>query len=137
MSQPSADRNHFGEHPRTPGDLPALAAAMSRHPAAGARATVTPLFAAAPDGGPSPAATGAPGPARAAAADDSWVVDVVGDGRGGVAGIGRASLSERPAAGGSRPPARLGLAELRARLAGPARAAEGGSPPTGPEPAGA
>ena len=256
MSQPSADRNHFGGHPRTPGDLPALAAAMSRHPAAGARATVTPLFAAAPDGGPSPAATGAvsfataaalltgpwrvndpvgfaasmrsaplvaghpvvdlgacarqptagldplsaavaghlesavgaaanraglavrwvaarvgpdlyveaaarapadaegpellvlahlvdpagpgaPGPARAAAADDSWVVVVVGDGRGGVAGIARASLSERPAAGGARPPARLGLAELRARLAGPARAAEGVSPPTGPEPAGA
>ena len=248
MSQPSADRSA----------LPALAAAMSRHPAAGARVTVTPLFEAAPGGGPAPApaaagavsfataaalltgpwrvndpvgfaaamraaplvaghpvvdlgacarqptagldplsaavaghlesavaaaavraglavrwvaarigpdlyveaAARAPadgeGPellvlahlvepagaraadlARSAAADDSWVVVVVGDGRGGVAGIGRASLSEPPAASWARPPVRLGLGALRDRLAGPARAAEGVAPPTGPAPAGA
>jgi len=67
--------------------------------------------------------------------DDSWVVVVVGDGHGGVAGIGRAPLpravgwrpgSSRPGRG-SRPgpPARLNLAALRERLVGPARAAEG------------
>src|SRR5437763_15937352 len=44
MSQSSAFRS----------DPEALAAAMSRHPAAGVRATVTPLFGAAPGGGPEP-----------------------------------------------------------------------------------
>jgi len=68
--------------------------------------------------------------------DDSWVVVVVGDGRGGVTGIGRAPLARDtrslfghgPGSAGSerfRPPARLGLALLRERLVGPARAAEG------------
>jgi hypothetical protein len=70
--------------------------------------------------------------------DDSWVVVVVGDGHGGVTGIGRAPLprdsrsgpgpGRRPGwavAPGPRPPARLGLAALRGRLVGPARAAEG------------
>ena len=62
--------------------------------------------------------------------DDSWVVVVVGDGRGGVAGIGRAALFAGPrphsAVGGAgrRPPVRLQLGALRARLVGPARAAE-------------
>jgi hypothetical protein len=70
--------------------------------------------------------------------DDSWVVVVVGDGRGGVTGIGRAPLPRDASAGfgphrrpgwavalGPRAPARLGLAALRERLLGPARAAEG------------
>ncbi len=70
--------------------------------------------------------------------DDSWLVVVVGDGRGGVAGIGRAPLPrdlgsgfgparrpERADQRGCRPPARLGLAVLRERLVGPARVAEG------------
>ena len=61
--------------------------------------------------------------------DDSWLVVVVGDGRGGVAGIGRAPLPRDLGSGigprPSRPPARLGLALLRERLVGPARAAEG------------
>ena len=68
--------------------------------------------------------------------DDSWVVVVVGDGRGGVAGIGRAPLPGPPAprprrrvewaaSPAPRPPARLGLDALRERLIGPARAAEG------------
>jgi hypothetical protein len=70
--------------------------------------------------------------------DDSWVVVVVGDGRGGVTGIGRAPLPCDVGSGlglgrsrgwangpGSRLPARLGLAALRERLVGPARAAEG------------
>ena len=52
--------------------------------------------------------------------DDSWVLIVVGDGRGGVAAVGRAPLSPL-----QRPPARLGLGALRDRLAGPARVAEG------------
>jgi hypothetical protein len=52
--------------------------------------------------------------------DDSWVVIVVGDGRGGVAAVGRAPLSRH-----DRLPARLGLGALRDRLAGPARLAEG------------
>ena len=73
-----------------------------------------------------------------AADDDSWLVVVVGDGRGGVTGIGRAALprdvglgfgsgrrSGWAAPAGSRPPARLGLAALRERLVGPARVAEG------------
>ena len=74
--------------------------------------------------------------------DDSWLVVVVGDGRGGVTGIGRAPLPRDSGSGPgpgiglgrrqgwvgrpeSRPPARLGLAVLRERLVGPARAAEG------------
>jgi hypothetical protein len=63
-------------------------------------------------------------------------VVVVGDGRGGVTGVGRAPLPGLMGAGGrrrpgwagfpgARPPARLGLAALRERLVGPARAAEG------------
>ena len=79
--------------------------------------------------------------------DDSWLVIVVGDGRGGVAGIGRAAVP-RPGPPGSRlrpewaaparpgrsdgagpfdpdPPVRLNLALLRERLVGPALAAEG------------
>jgi hypothetical protein len=69
--------------------------------------------------------------------DDSWVVVVVGDGRGQVAGIGRAMLprampglgfgrrSGWGAPAGLQPPVRLGLGALRDRLVGPARAAEG------------
>ena len=61
--------------------------------------------------------------------DDSWLVVVVGDGRGGVTGIGRAPLPRDLGSGfgprGSRPPARLGLAVLRERLVSPARVAEG------------
>jgi hypothetical protein len=69
--------------------------------------------------------------------DDSWVIIVVGDGRGGVAGIGRAAIPRQVGAGvrrrpqwaappsASSPPPRLGLAALRERLVGPARAAEG------------
>ena len=265
-----ADRNQFGRHLRAPGDPLALAAAMSRHPAAGARATVSPLPGAARGvlpvpAGPGPGAGAAPfttvaalltGPWRvndpvpfaaamraaplvaghavvdvwrlppplsggqspspglcscarqptaqldplsaavaghlesavAAAAnrsglavrwvaarggsdlfveaaarapadtegpellvlahlveplaggcgadDDSWVVIVVGDGRGGVAGIGRAALdtAARPRPGTAtgfdrRLPVRLNLDALRARLAGPARAAGGLTPP--------
>ena len=68
--------------------------------------------------------------------DDSWVVVVIGDGRGGVAGIGRAALpaGARPRRGtptagsGHRLPVRLNLGALRAALAGPARAAEGLDP---------
>jgi hypothetical protein len=69
--------------------------------------------------------------------DDSWVVVVVGDGLGGVAGIGRAPLPG-PATGaavrrGSRwgrpaefpAPVRLALGALRSRLVAGARAAEG------------
>jgi hypothetical protein len=74
--------------------------------------------------------------ARATLDDDSWLVVVVGDGRGGVTGIGRAALprdlgpGSAPGQGwvgqpGSRPPARLNLALLRERLVGPARVAEG------------
>jgi hypothetical protein len=76
-----------------------------------------------PAGVLSPAAT-SNFPGRPAVDDDSWVVVVVGDGRDGVAGIGRAEL------GGAvrRPPVRLGLAALRARLGGPGRAAEGLTP---------
>ena len=80
----------------------------------------------------------APGGAiRPPAVDDSWVVVVVGDGRGGVAGIGRAALPLRRAGGDRRPPARLALGALRERLAGPARAAEVLAGATGAEPAGA
>jgi hypothetical protein len=79
-----------------------------------------------------------PGTGLASLDDDSWLVVVVGDGRGGVAGIGRAPLPrdleswcaptrrrDRSDQRGSRPPARLGLALLRERLVGPARVAEG------------
>lgn len=77
--------------------------------------------------------------------DDSWVVVVVGDGLGGVAGIGRAPLprqAEEPLrrrwsrAGDPviRPPARLALAALRERLVAPALAAEGLAEPAAAEP---
>src|SRR5688500_5392043 len=70
-----------------------------------------------------------PGTGLAPLDDDSWLVVVVGDGRGGVAGIGRAplprDLGSRIGPRPSRPPARLGLGLLRERLVGPARVAEG------------
>ncbi|HKY76752.1 MAG TPA: hypothetical protein VJS45_11460 [Acidimicrobiia bacterium] len=75
-----------------------------------------------------------PGTGMAPLDDDSWLVVVVGDGRGGVTGIGRAPLPRDLGSGfgparadqrASRPPARLGLAVLRERLVGPARVAEG------------
>jgi hypothetical protein len=74
--------------------------------------------------------------------DDSWVVVVVGDSRGGVAGIGRAALPRQEAPGGRREPgstgrrapARLALGGLRARLVGPARVAEGLDGPEVSEP---
>jgi len=73
-----------------------------------------------------------PGAGHGSADDDSWLVVVVGDGRGGVTGIGRAPLPRHIGSGlgpgrrpGPRPPARLGLPDLRARLVGPALAAEG------------
>ena len=64
-----------------------------------------------------------PGTGMAPLDDDSWLVVVVGDGRGGVAGICRAPLPRGWR--GTRPPARLNLAVLRERLVGPARVAEG------------
>ncbi|MEW6475870.1 MAG: hypothetical protein AB1679_26740 [Actinomycetota bacterium] len=78
----------------------------------------------------------APLPGSPPLEDDSWLLVVVGDGRGGVTGIGRAPIPGPIGAGlrrrpdwapvtGPRPPARLGLAALRERLVGPARAAEG------------
>lgn len=86
--------------------------------------------------------------------DDSWLVVVIGNGRGGVAGIGRAALprpvpgsrSPRPAwavaggrpepvgAGDGGPAVRLNLARLRERLIGPALVAEGLSGPEGDRP---
>ena len=85
-----------------------------------------------------PAETGPRGAGVPEVDDDSWLVVVVGDGRGGVTGIGRAPLPRDLGSGfgsgrrpgwaspsGSRPPARLGLAALRERLVGSARAAEG------------
>lgn len=85
-----------------------------------------------------PAQAELPGTGIASLDDDSWLVVVVGDGRGGVAGIGRAPLPrdvgsgfgparrpERADQRGCRPPARLGLGLLRERLVGPARVAEG------------
>jgi hypothetical protein len=65
-------------------------------------------------------------------ADDSWVLIVVGDGQGGVAGIGRSDLPAR-----THPvvAARLSLGGLRARLLAPARLAEGlDGPAAGPPP---
>ena len=76
-----------------------------------------------PAGGRAPIAAGPP------ADDDSWVVVVVGDGRGGVSAIGRAPLSGQAVGTGLRSPVRLALGALRARLAGPARADEGLAPP--------
>jgi hypothetical protein len=71
------------------------------------------------------------------AADDSWLVVVVGDGQGGVAGIGRVALALEPAVGparsSSRASARLALGPLRARLAGSARADQGVGGPVGAE----
>ena len=76
-----------------------------------------------------PAQAGLPGAGVTPSDDDAWLVVVVGDGRGGVIGIGRAALPRDVGPGrrppGSRPPARLGLAVLRERLVGPARVAEG------------
>jgi hypothetical protein len=80
-----------------------------------------------------------PGAALSSSDDDSWLVAVVGDGQGGVTGIGRAAVPReaesdfhrRPAwasPAGSRLPAKLNLTALRSRLAGPARAAEGLAP---------
>lgn len=87
-----------------------------------------------------PAQAELPGTGIAPLDDDSWLLVVVGDGRGGVAGIGRAPLprdfrsavgSERADRRRYRPPARLGLAVLRERLVGPARVAEGLETPGG------
>src|SRR5258706_598174 len=103
-------------------DSLALAAAMSRHPAAGAQLV-------GPAGGGAPVAAGPP------ADEDSWVVVVVGDGRGGVSAIGRAPLSGQAVGTGLRSPVRLALGALRARLAGPARAGEGLAPPASESPA--
>lgn len=64
------------------------------------------------------------------AIDDSWVVIVVGDGRGGVVGIGRAEVPRVGAGVGSPMPIRLALGALRARLGGPALAAEGRAEPS-------
>jgi hypothetical protein len=77
--------------------------------------------------------------------DDSWVLIVVGDGRGGVAGVGRAPIPREAAAGPRRapgwaadglirPPARLALQALRERLVAPALAAEGLADPADIEP---
>jgi hypothetical protein len=76
--------------------------------------------------------------------DDSWVVIVVGDGQGGVTGIGRAPLPGRepghrirrprrwvPQASRSPAPLRLALGALRQCLVAPARAAEGFGDPSG------
>jgi len=70
-------------------------------------------------------AAGPGGFPRRPAVDDSWLLVVVGDGRGGVAGIGRAGLAPAGPGPAARPPGRLGLELLRAHLAGAARAAEG------------
>src|SRR5688572_4413528 len=83
-----------------------------------------------------PAEGPVPRPGSPPLEDDSWVVFVVGDGHGGVAGIGRAPIpgpiglgvQRRPdwaLNSAAQPPARLGLTTLRERLVGPARAAEG------------
>jgi hypothetical protein len=71
---------------------------------------------------------------RPPAYDDSWVVVVVGDGRGGVAGLGRAALPRHGAGAGSPLPVRLALGALRDRLAGPAMVAEGLADPAGTAP---
>jgi hypothetical protein len=62
---------------------------------------------------------------RPPASDDSWVVLVVGDGSGGVAGIGRAALPRQGAGARAPLPVRLALGALRARLVGPAMVGEG------------
>ena len=78
---------------------------------------------------------GVSGPGRSGrpvGTDDSWLVVVVGDGRGAVAAVGRLALS-RPPEKGPGPAARaaglsrLALGPLRARLVAPALAAEGAS----------
>ena len=89
-----------------------------------------------------PAGPGAPRPGRPGAPDDSWIVVVVGDGEGGVIGIARAPLGDGGVGRASRvnpprPVVRLALGPLRARLAGPARVAEGVDGSGDPEPAGA
>src|SRR5437764_1065719 len=139
MPQSFADRS----------DSLALAAAMSRHPAAGARATVSPLPGAAPAGAAASFATVAAlltGPWRvndpvafAAAMRAAPPLRRAGGDRRPPArlALGRAALPLRRAGGDRRPPARLALGALRERLAGPARAAEGLAGATGAEPAGA
>jgi len=72
-----------------------------------------------------PVGPGSAGPAHPMAVDSSWIVVVVGDERGGVAGIVRAMPAPQPARDPGRLPTRLGLTALRARLAGPARAEQG------------
>ncbi|MCA1844341.1 MAG: hypothetical protein LC792_14365 [Actinobacteria bacterium] len=74
-----------------------------------------------------------PGAALPPGEDDSWVVAVVGDGRGGVTGIARAPLPRTPVPGLRPPPARLALGALRNFLVGPALAAEGLAPEAGGE----
>jgi|SRR5581483_7287263 len=85
-----------------------------------------------------PGGPGAGGSRPPVGVDDSWLVVVVGDGAGGMAGIGRLALA--PPGGGpgrARPPgrippsARLAIGPLRARLAGPALAVDGGDGPAG------
>jgi len=66
-----------------------------------------------------------PGAVLPPAEDDSWVLVVVGDGRGGVTGIARAPLPRTPVPGLRPPPARLALGALRDFLVDPALAAEG------------
>lgn len=70
---------------------------------------------------------GADGRHRPAIAEHSWVLLVVGDGAGGVAGVLRAALSCPPGARCCPPPApwaRLALAALRERLLAPALGVE-------------
>ena len=66
--------------------------------------------------------------------DDSWVVVVVGDGLGGVAGVGRADLPRHGAGAGTPLHVRLTLGALRARLVGPASVAEGLADPAAAAP---
>ena len=93
-----------------------------------------------------PAEPGAWMPPSPELEDDSWLVVVIGDGHGGVAGIGRAPIPRQPEEASRRrsgwaadpvirPPARLALAALRDRLVAPALAAEGLAEPAGAEPA--
>jgi hypothetical protein len=71
---------------------------------------------------------------RPPAYDDSWVVVVVGDGWGGVAGLGRAALPRHTPGVGSPRAVRLALGALRARLVAPALVAEGLADPAGAPP---